>query len=68
MNQLTVVSKLNQAIEDLEQTGREIYYAISFLELDNPARANLIQALRLLGIHKPADVGLSDSVLNKNRK
>ncbi len=53
---LTLIRKMNEC-------AREIFYAMSFLENDHPARANLLQALKSLGVDKPALVGLSDSVL-----
>lgn len=60
---------LNQVIVQTQDAGREIYYAISFLEPDNPARTNLELALKHLGVRSPTEVGLSDSVLRGiNRK
>lgn len=47
----------------IEQGARNIYYGMSFLPEDHPARANLKLALEELGINRPKDVGLSDSVL-----
>lgn len=65
---MTLHQTLNQVIVQTQDAGREIYYAISLLESNNPARANLILALEHLGIRGPAEVGLSDSVLRgKNR-
>lgn len=54
---------LTEVINDTKQVGREIYYAMSFLDNTHPSRANLTQALKLLGINGPQDVDLSDRVL-----
>lgn len=54
---------LESVVEDCRQAAREIYYAISYTSEDNPARANLFAALKLLGVNSPSDVGLSNSVL-----
>lgn len=59
---------LYKIVDDIDQAGREIYYAMSFMKHDSPGRANLEAALHLLGIHKPKDVGLSDSVLTRNNQ
>lgn len=57
--------QLSDVINQLEQAAREIYYAATFLESGHPARANLKLALEALGVTKPSDVGLSDSVLRE---
>lgn len=63
MESLTLLSMIDNIKSDAEQAGREIYYAISFLDNTHPARANLKRALELLGIHSPHQVGLSNNVL-----
>jgi hypothetical protein len=62
---LALLTMLDEIGEDCKQAAREIFYAMSFIELNNPARANLQQALKHLGVHEPKDVGLSNSVLRK---
>jgi len=62
--------KLNQVISDLEQVGREIYYALAQIKEKNPAEpaiSNLNLALKLLGISRPEDVGLSSSLFKKDK-
>jgi hypothetical protein len=63
-----IIKKLQEAQADIEQVVREIYYALSYLEDSNPARANLKQALNLLGIKSPREVGLGNSILTRNKK
>ena len=58
-----ITQRLEATIQDVEQVAREIYYAMSFLEYSHPARANLNQALQLIGVRTPEDVGLSNQVL-----
>ena len=66
MRQSNLVRRRLEAIaDDVDQAGREVFYALNFVSYDNPGRANLVLALNLLGIHSPADVGLSDGVLRK---
>ena len=60
-----ILQSVTTARHELEQVGREIYYAISHLPERHPARANLNMALRHLGIDKPSDVGLSSSILRR---
>jgi hypothetical protein len=62
-----ITTLLRQVMDEAEQAGREIYYAMSFLDYTHPARANLKQALKCLGVNKPEDVGLSSSVLSRNK-
>ena len=57
------VRDLKQILTDVEDAGRNIYYAMSFLRRGHPAAANLELALDFLGIRSPKDVGLSDRVL-----
>jgi hypothetical protein len=52
--------------QEVEQAGREIFYAISFLPVNHPSRANLESALKYIGVLNPKQVGLSDSVLTRN--
>jgi len=57
--------ELYKIVDDIEQVAREIYYAMTYLPDSSPARANLNQALILLGIKNPKQIGLSDSVLTR---
>jgi len=66
--EIELVIALKQTVNEIEQVAREIYYALSFLEETHPSRANLVAALRIIGVNKPADVGLSNSVLYRNVK
>jgi hypothetical protein len=59
------IPALENALEEAKQAGREIYYAMTFLPPRHSARANLEAALSCLGIRKPGDVGLSESVLTR---
>jgi len=65
---INLIYRLRKAIEETEDAGREIYYAMTFLEQTNPARANLNLALKYLGITKPEDVGLSNTVLTRGNR
>lgn len=56
-----MIKKLNQINSDLEQVGREIFYAM----LEVGPQANLKSALELLGVYRPIDVGLSNSIIEK---
>lgn len=68
MNKLPLTIELLNKIENnIENAGRNIYYAMSFLENNSPARANLEIALDELGIKSPREVGLSNSVLEKKK-
>jgi hypothetical protein len=49
--------------ESNEQAAREIYYAMTFLQKNHPALANLKLALSYLEVRHPKEVGLSDRVL-----
>lgn len=61
---MTKISKALQSIaSETEQAAREIYYAMSFLPVGHPARANLNLALDSLGVFNPEQVGLSRQVL-----
>ena len=62
-----LIYRLRKAIEETENAGREIYYAMSFIDSNSPAIANLKQALKNLGISTPRDIGLSNSVLTKRK-
>jgi len=57
---------INELHNNLEQAAREIYYAMTFLNPSNPARANLNLALKCLQVSGPEDVGLSKSILTRN--
>lgn len=63
-----LVYDLKSVINDCEDCGRQIYYAISLLPLGHPAEENLKLALKYLGIHKPEEVGLSSQSIAQNRK
>lgn len=64
-SKITTIAALDLIKMEIEQAGREIYYAMTFLDNNHPARTNLKQALKSLGIQKPGQVGLSDSVLTR---
>lgn len=54
------ITNLQTATDEIKQAAREIYYSLTYLELDHPARANLTLALGCLGVSRPKDVGLSE--------
>jgi hypothetical protein len=65
---IKVIDLLDSAKREVEDAGREIYYAMSNLPSNHIARVNLRAALRALGIDKPTDVGLSNSVLTRHEE
>lgn len=58
-----LITELKTASEVVEQIAKEIYYAMSFLPIGHPSRANLNLALDEMGITNPEQVGLSRAVL-----
>lgn len=61
-----LIELIQTANREIEQVAREIYYAMSYLPHNHPARVNLNQALKILGISSPRDVELSYSILSRN--
>ena len=58
-----MLKAVRQLESNLEQVAREIYYAMSLVG----PQENLLQALKLLGVVSPRDVGLSESVRRLRR-
>jgi hypothetical protein len=61
----TAIAKSRSVTYNLEQIGREVYYAASYIRETEPAMSNLKRILEILGVDEPNDVGLSNSVLLK---
>lgn len=59
---MNIIRDSEQLSLSLQQVAREICYSLIQQTDDSKGRANLIQALRILGVNRASDIGLSSSI------